>query len=816
MYHVSCVVNPKSKIKNPKLALVLLLSWLLVGWQTSANGRLLITEVFYDTPGADEETEWVEIANVGEVVVDLSDWQVGDEETAGGGEGMMRFPDGAQILPGQALVVAQTAVRFRQLYGFNPDFEMQDSDTAVPDMRRYRLWADGDIGLANGGDELLLMEDGVIVDAINYGDSAAYFSPAIGAVTTGQSIERIPADCDTDSAADWRPQRVPTPAQITLTGECAAPINPALLEDLLPIGQIQGAGDVSPFVNQIVSFRGVVIGAYADRNAAGITFYTLFVQDIPGFEDGDPATSDGIGLFLGRERPSAQPGDQARVTGQVTEFFGFTELDDGGLQIQVESNQNALPDAIHITPGSDLERYEGMRVRLDGAAQVVGPAFSGCGFAVAAPDGPARLFRRQLDDPIDQILQILHTSDVDCAGFPDVKVGDRVEGLAGPLIYHFDQYKIVNHGSLAVTTASLPPLSAPPAPTAGQFTVATFNLENYFDSVDDTGTDAEPKPTAVELATKQSKLAYALGVTLSCPALVAVQEVENAPLLTALAEETAAMCGFTYQVTHRESADGRGIDVALLSDPERVAVQTAVLRQGCTVLDTGIEDETMDCPAGQQPLFSRPPLQVDVLVDGRAYILLVNHFKSKRGGEVETTPRRIAQAQHLLALTDGMERVILLGDFNDYEQSAAMQVLYGRFANALFAIPDAERYSFVFGGASQLIDGILLSPALADELVSAAILHVNADFPDAWGMDLSPERRPYRATDHDLPVVVMAQPALPADPAPTVTAVSEPPTSDPTPSPDPVEDAPSLSWPFIGGGTAVLLAILLTLIRRRK
>ncbi|MFQ5436660.1 MAG: hypothetical protein ACE5FD_17520, partial [Anaerolineae bacterium] len=596
-------------------------------------------------------------------------------------------------------------------------------------------------------------------------------------------------------------------AQLVLEGECAVPVNPAELETLPPIGEIQGVGEVSPYVNQIVAFRGVVTGSYADRNTAGITFYTLFVQDIPGFEDGDPATSDGIALFLGRERPSVQPGDQVRVTGQVTEFFGFTELDDGGLTVQVEANGAALPEPVAITPGMDLERFEGMRARLDGEAQVVGPTFSGCGFAVTLSDGPVRVFRRQSGDPVGEVLQILHTTDVNCEGFPELKVGDRVAGLVGPLIYHFDQYKIVNHGELAVTAVPLPPLTSPPVPTANQFSVVTFNMENYFDTVDDTGSDAEPKPTAATLAAKQQKLAYAIGATLGCPTLIGVEEVENAPLLTALAEETAALCGFTYQVTHLESADARGIDVALLSDPERVVVGTAVLRQGCTPIDTGIEDETADCPAGQQPLFSRPPLQVEVSVDGQSYTLFVNHFKSKRGGEAETEPRRVAQAQHLLAVTEGMERVILLGDFNDYEQSAAMQVLDGRFTNALLTIPDVERYSFVFGGVSQLIDGILISPDLADALVLATILHVNADYPDGLGDDLSRAGRPYRATDHDLPVVVMALPALPADSAPTVTAVSEPPTSDPTPtpSPDPVEDAPSLSWPFIGGGTAVLL-----------
>ena len=71
----------------------------------------------------------------------------------------------------------------------------------------------------------------------------------------------------------------PPQGRITLEGICAAPVNPAELETLPTIGELQGTTDISPYVNQTVSFRGVVTGSYEDRNAAGVVFYTLFVQD---------------------------------------------------------------------------------------------------------------------------------------------------------------------------------------------------------------------------------------------------------------------------------------------------------------------------------------------------------------------------------------------------------------------------------------------------------------------------------------------------------------------------------------------------------
>jgi hypothetical protein len=810
------------------VAFIFCLLWRPVRAQTDDQPtRILITEVYYNTPGSDGEEEWLEIANVGTAVTDLTDYKIGDEETIGGSEGMARFPEGASIAPGQALVVAQTAVGFRALFGHNPDFEIQDSDPTVPDMRTFLVWATGDLALANDGDEVLLVQKTAVRDSLNYGDSLTFFQPAIGGVLPGHSIERVPADCDTDSAAGWLPRETPTPGQLTFDGDCVPPADLAAQETLPPIGQIQGSGEFSPYVNQMVAFRGVVTGVYEDRNTEGTTYYTLFVQDAPGDEDGDPATSDGMALFLGRQRPSMKIGDQVRVRGLVTEFFGLTELEDGSLEISVEASGQPLPAPVALDPPPENERLaayfeplEGMRVMVDGAAQVVGPTFSGCGFAVTRPEYAARLLRQQAADGIGRVIPVLHTSDVDCAGFPDVKTGDSVSGLAGPLIYHFDQFKLVHQtpGDLRVTAVPFPPLPAPLQPGAGQFSVATVNLENHFDAIDDTGDDAEPKPDPADIGLKQAKLAAAIGQTLGCPTLVGIQEVENAALLTSLAEELAATCGFVYDVTHRESADVRGIDLALLSDPNRVQVLAVALRQTCTDIRTGIVDATAVCPTGQSPLFSRPPLQVDVTIDGVAHTVYVNHFKSKVGGEAETEPQRLAHAAHVRALVeaqlaaDPTARLLVLGDMNDYELSPTLQTLTadGRLVNVLAQIPLPQRYSYVYGGVGQLIDAVLASPALAEGLTAVTIQHVNADYPDSLGRDVGPEGLPYKSTDHDLPLAIFALPGAP-EAGPTV------PQATPMVAATAESGGGNGLW-VMGGvgvvGTAVLLVVLVA--RRRQ
>lgn len=819
-----------------KYMFVLLLGCLLVvGRDVQAQGAtavaIRITEVYYDTPGDDSREEWVELANLGTAVIPLGTISIGDEEKAGGGEGMARFPAEAEMAPGQVVVVAQTAVGFRALFGFNPDFEIQDSDTAVPDMRRQPLWGSGDVALANDGDELLLLDGLAVVDDLSYGDSTAVFTPAIGDVYRGQSIARVPANCDGDTAADWQPQQIPTPGTISLEGDCATPLRPEIADALPPIGAIQGSGDVAAGINQEVVFRGVVTAVTADRNTNNLTFYTLFVQDLPGFEDGDPATSDAIPIFLGLSPPSLQVGDQVRVSGQVTEFFGLTEIDDDTVSIQLEAAGVALPAPVVLDLPAEraarliyLESLEGMRVWLD-AAVATGPTYSGCGFAVMPANwGGERPFRRQTSDDPGPVLPIQHATDVDCGTFPDVKTGDHIGELSGVLTYTFDEYRLVTalDAAIGVTSAPLPPLPSPPTVADNAFSVATFNLENHFDAVDDTGTPEEPKPELADIAAKQTKLAHTISAALGCPTLLAVQEVENAALLTALAAETAVSCGFTYEVTHLESADVRGIDVALLTQPGRVVVETAVLQQSCTAIDTGISDPTIDCPAGEQPLYSRPPLQVKLTVDGEPLTAIVLHMKSKRGGEVETAPRRLAQAEHIHELVagwlaaDAAAEVIVMGDVNDYEQSPPLLALTadGVLTNVLLQVADEDRYSFNFGGVSQLIDGVLLSPALVQRVVAVAFAHVNADFPDAWATDLG-DFLPYASSDHDPPLVVVAAApmvATPTSPPPTPEAVVA--TATAVPAESGGETVVAGGW-WLLGGAALLLAVGLVLKQMR-
>lgn len=59
---------------------------------------------------------------------------------------------------------------------------------------------------------------------------------------------------------------------------------------------------------------------------------------------------------------------------------------------------------------------------------------------------------------------------------------------------------------------------------------------------------------------------------------------------------------------------------------------------------------------------------------------------------------------------------------------------------------DEERYTFIFDGNSQVLDHILVSPGLLDDVVGADILHFNASYPDVLSSDAT---TPLRSSDHD-------------------------------------------------------------------
>jgi hypothetical protein len=185
---------------------------------TPTRGWLLISEVMYDPFSVEPDGEWIELYNAGDTVIDLSDYKVGDEVVQGNPEGMYQFPAGAAIDPGQVILIANRADVFTTTYGIYPDYELIESDGKVPNMSEYTDWAGGSVNLTNSGDEVLVLgETDNFIDAVAWGDSIWFFDPTCPVVAEGHSIERYPADVDTDTAIDWIDQANPNPGQVSIS-----------------------------------------------------------------------------------------------------------------------------------------------------------------------------------------------------------------------------------------------------------------------------------------------------------------------------------------------------------------------------------------------------------------------------------------------------------------------------------------------------------------------------------------------------------------------------------------------------------------------
>jgi hypothetical protein len=183
---------------------------------------LLISEVLFarfDHLAINEQ--WVEIYNPGSASIDLSDYKLGDEEHRGGAEAMLRFPIGSWIGPGQVVVVAGEASYFHENFHFLPDYEIADSMLEVPNLLPYLAWSGGSFDLHTASDEVLLLDPfDAVADAVAFGSSLyPGCQPPVPDVAIGHSIERRPANQDTDSNADWIEQAYPNPGSVYLTSD---------------------------------------------------------------------------------------------------------------------------------------------------------------------------------------------------------------------------------------------------------------------------------------------------------------------------------------------------------------------------------------------------------------------------------------------------------------------------------------------------------------------------------------------------------------------------------------------------------------------
>ncbi len=221
----------------------------------------------------------------------------------------------------------------------------------------------------------------------------------------------------------------------------------------------------------------------------------------------------------------------------------------------------------------------------------------------------------------------------------------------------------------------------------GGFRIIFYNVENLFDTVNEPGKNDEAFTPSGErrwnwyrLNNKLNNLYKAIVAAgeWEIPAVIGVCEVENRLVLEMLISKTG-FSGSGYSIIHRNSADSRGIDVAILYRPEYFRL-----------LDTLYESISF-------PFDSLATTRDILYVKGIAGIsdtlhIFVNHWPSRWGGQASSEPYRNYTAFVLRSLTDSIfsenpnASIIIMGDFNDEPEDVSLK----KFLGAGFEYDDPE------------------------------------------------------------------------------------------------------------------------------
>ena len=129
----------------------------------------------------------------------------------------------------------------------------------------------------------------------------------------------------------------------------------------LPVGQVQGTGEDSPYTGRTVTVEGVVTGDFQGPDQ----FRGVFIQDAG---DGDEATSDGIFVY-DKSANDLNVGDRVRVRGKVSEHKNQTQITPSSVT-KLESGITIAPTELSL-PVTNWERYEGMLLRFPQALTIL-------------------------------------------------------------------------------------------------------------------------------------------------------------------------------------------------------------------------------------------------------------------------------------------------------------------------------------------------------------------------------------------------------------------------------------------------------------
>lgn len=214
--------------------------------------------------------------------------------------------------------------------------------------------------------------------------------------------------------------------------------------------------------------------------------------------------------------------------------------------------------------------------------------------------------------------------------------------------------------------------------------IGFWNVENLYDTLNDQfKNDEEFTPagtnawTGSRYWTKIDHLAevisqMATDVTPDGLAILGMCEIENESVVKDLVN-SPKLKKRNYKVVHIEGPDARGVDPSFIYNPNYFKVTRAVSYPVKLVTDSTHK--------------TRDILVVSGLFCGEPLTVLVNHWPSRRGGEMASRPNRNAAALVARKIADSvmtanpLAKIAVMGDFNDDPVNVCIKDVMGTYGD---------------------------------------------------------------------------------------------------------------------------------------
>ena len=355
---------------------------------------------------------------------------------------------------------------------------------------------------------------------------------------------------------------------------------------------------------------------------------------------------------------------------------------------------------------------------------------------------------------------------------PTVRVGSVINGVTGKLTKDGNKLLLVPNSPLQWT-----PGERPQRPDVGKadITVSSFNVLNFFTTIDNGKNNARGADTDSELQRQEAKIVSAI-VALDAD-VIGLMELENnleseqrlvAALNKEVGSETYKGCGLPDGFASAPGGDN-AIRVGIIYRADRVDLVGGV---------SMINDESFDVARVPVVQTFKPKTA------GKSFTVIVNHFKSKGGssradvanknkgdGQGAYNAKRrdesLAICDFISALKQDDPRVLVIGDLNAYWQEDPIDAMRAKglvdlreqFEKEGGAAGAEAHYSYIYRGQSGSLDHAMATGSLAKDVTGIATWHINADEPrfTDYNQEYNPkslyEANPFRSSDHD-PVLI--------------------------------------------------------------